>query len=717
MNSDHYFAILMWSDIGDNRLCPFETGGAILGTILDYIVWRGDLTMKERSFNEVDNLILSELVYFDFDKIMEEETRITIAEAYRRYQLQDHPDPYSINDPVPMLRACAESRRFSDIQISDFLSIIDPERQIQFAAAVFHMDDNMNYVAFRGTDNTIVGWREDFNISFMEETGAQAEALQYLNRVLEQYQTYSIVGGHSKGGNLAIYAAAFCDELLKNRIIWVYSNDGPGFNQYIAEQLKELDILSKVQQVMPESSIVGIIFSNQTQKKIIRSYGNNGAEQHNPYTWMVERDHFVKADSQSSSSMVLDETLRRWMEMVDPEQRKVVVSCIFDAIDASGATTLPELNENKWISYNAILKAASMSDPEVKNTVLESIRKLAMVGKDVIWDETQKKFEPLKQKAMDPLKQINIEPLKQIHIEPLKQKAITPLKQISLEHLKQKTVEPLKQFSRESWPWKHGHHAAAEESSCETAVMENDLEINEKELLCEDAIMKINKKENPCHAVIFDMDGVIFDSEKLVVECWKEIADIHGIVGVEEVCRECFGTNREVSRQKFKAHYGQDFPYDDYKKEMSDLFFSRSSGGRLPMKPGVVELLTALRKNGIMTAIASSTRRTVVYAEIGDAGLLDFFDRIICGDMVERSKPDPEIFLKACELLEVKPEEAYVIEDSYNGIRAAYAGGMHPIMVPDQMEPNEEMVEKAEVICRDLFAVIEYLQMEEAAWL
>ncbi|MGN0266951.1 MAG: HAD-IA family hydrolase [Lachnospiraceae bacterium] len=672
-----------------------------MGTILDYIVWRGDLTMKERPFNEVDNLILSELVYFDFDKVMEEETAITIEEAYRWYQLQEYPENYSINDPVPILKACAESRRFSDIQISDFISIIDQELQIQFAAAVFHMDDNMNYVAFRGTDNTIVGWREDFNFSFMEETGAQAEALQYLNLVLEQYQAYTIVGGHSKGGNLAIYAAAFCDELLKNRILWVYSNDGPGFNRYIAEQLKELDILSKVQQVMPEGSIVGIIFSNQTQKKIIRSYGNNGAEQHDPYTWMVERDHFVIADSQSSSSMILDETLRRWMEMVEPEQRKVVVSCIFDAIDASGATTLPELNENKWISYNAILKAASMSDPEVKNTVLDSFRKLAMVGKDVIWDETQKKFEPLKQKAIDPLKKIDM--------EPLKQKAITPLKQISLEHIKQKTVEPLKQLTRESWPWKHEKHDEDEELSCESAVVEMDLAINNNEFSCADGE---KKAENPCHAVIFDMDGVIFDSEKLVVECWKEVADRHGIAGVEAVCRECFGTNREVSRQKFKAYYGQDFPYDEYKKEMSDLFFSRSSGGRLPMKPGVVELLTALRQNGIMTAIASSTRRAIVYEEIGEAGLLDLFDQILCGDMVERSKPDPEIFLKACQLLGVRPEESYVIEDSYNGIRAAYAGGMHPIMVPDQLEPDEEMAEKAEIICRDLFAVIEYLNLK-----
>ncbi|MBP3507450.1 MAG: HAD family phosphatase [Lachnospiraceae bacterium] len=210
-------------------------------------------------------------------------------------------------------------------------------------------------------------------------------------------------------------------------------------------------------------------------------------------------------------------------------------------------------------------------------------------------------------------------------------------------------------------------------------------------------------------AVIFDMDGVIFDSERLVILCWKVVAEKYGIENIEEACRECLGLNREAAKEKMLLRYGADFPYDEYKKEMSDLFHSRYSGGRLPLKTGVVELLTYLKEQGIAVALASSTRSEVVLAELRDGGILPFFDKVICGDMVKRSKPAPDIYLKACEELQVEPERAYAIEDSYNGIRAAHSGGLRPIMVPDLAEPTEEMRELAEVILPDLVEVRKYL--------
>lgn len=214
-------------------------------------------------------------------------------------------------------------------------------------------------------------------------------------------------------------------------------------------------------------------------------------------------------------------------------------------------------------------------------------------------------------------------------------------------------------------------------------------------------------------AVVFDMDGVIFDSEKLVVECWKVIADKYEIPNIEVACRECLGLNRTATREKMLKRYGADFPYDEYKQEMSDLFHSRYDGGRLPMKPGVVELLTNLQEQGILIALASSTRREVVLAELRDAGILGFFNEVVCGDMVERSKPAPDIFLKACELLQVEPESAFAIEDSYNGIRSAHSGGLRPIMVPDMAEPTEEMRELAEVILGSLTDVWNYLESRD----
>ncbi|MBR4965834.1 MAG: HAD family phosphatase [Lachnospiraceae bacterium] len=210
-------------------------------------------------------------------------------------------------------------------------------------------------------------------------------------------------------------------------------------------------------------------------------------------------------------------------------------------------------------------------------------------------------------------------------------------------------------------------------------------------------------------AVIFDMDGVIFDSERLVVETWVEVAKKYGIEGIEDACAACVGINAQATELKMKEIYGEDFPYQEYKKEASALYHERYDDGRLPTKPGIRELLEFLHANNIRTAVASSTRRAVVEQEIRDAGLAPFFQKIICGDMVERSKPAPDIFLKAAEELGVNPEVCYVIEDSYNGIRGAHTAGMHPIMVPDMLPPTDEMEKLAEQIFPSLFEVRDFI--------
>lgn len=211
-------------------------------------------------------------------------------------------------------------------------------------------------------------------------------------------------------------------------------------------------------------------------------------------------------------------------------------------------------------------------------------------------------------------------------------------------------------------------------------------------------------------AVLFDMDGVIFDSEVKVVECWKVIAEKYGIEGIEAQCHACLGTTREMSRTIMLEHYGSDFPYDAYKKEMSELFHTRYGGGRLPKKKGAVELLRFLQLHNKKVALASSTRREVVEQELRDGGLLQYFDAVICGDMVQRSKPEPDIFLKACEVLDVAPECAVGVEDSYNGIRALSAAGVSAIMVPDLKPPTDEMRSLATAILPDLFAVMQYFE-------
>ena len=185
--------------------------------------------------------------------------------------------------------------------------------------------------------------------------------------------------------------------------------------------------------------------------------------------------------------------------------------------------------------------------------------------------------------------------------------------------------------------------------------------------------------------VVFDMDGVLFDSEALVLRSWEQTAEIHGIPDVREVCLRCLGTNAAESRRLFLEKYGADFPYDTYKAEMSARYWENVGEGKLELKPGVREILDALRQNGWKTAIASSTRTAVVREEMQHFGLEQMFDEIIGGDMVRRSKPDPEIYLTACRVLGADPAE------TYNGIRSAAAAGMRPVMIPDLLPPTPEI--------------------------
>lgn len=210
-------------------------------------------------------------------------------------------------------------------------------------------------------------------------------------------------------------------------------------------------------------------------------------------------------------------------------------------------------------------------------------------------------------------------------------------------------------------------------------------------------------------AVLFDMDGVIFDSERAVLGVWREIAAQCGLEGIDAVFVRCVGVNLRRTREIFlEAYPGLDF--EDFDRRVRARFLSLYDKGRLPVKPGAREMLAALRERGVPLALASSTRTEAVRRELGEADLLGFFDAVVGGDMVTRSKTDPEIFLTAAALLGAEPAQSFVIEDSFNGIRAARAGGFRPVMVPDMLPPDAEMEAKAEVILKDLFEAETYIQ-------
>lgn len=211
-------------------------------------------------------------------------------------------------------------------------------------------------------------------------------------------------------------------------------------------------------------------------------------------------------------------------------------------------------------------------------------------------------------------------------------------------------------------------------------------------------------------AVVFDMDGVIFDTERLVIEFWKEVAKKHNIPNVEHTCIQCLGTDRVRTREIFLENYGADFPFDPYRAEVTELFNTHYKGVPLPTKPGVRELLSYLQEQDIKVGLASSTAQHLVRDEIGTAGLLPYFQTLVCGDMVEHSKPAPDIFLKACEILNADPTKSIAIEDSFNGIRSAHCAGMTPIMVPDQVQPTDEIRALAFHVMPSLLDVLNWLK-------
>ncbi len=211
-------------------------------------------------------------------------------------------------------------------------------------------------------------------------------------------------------------------------------------------------------------------------------------------------------------------------------------------------------------------------------------------------------------------------------------------------------------------------------------------------------------------AVVFDMDGVIFDSETATMACWQELAQKYGIGEIEETYHACIGTTRTRTKEIVQQAFGRDFPFERYEEEAEKLFQEKYSGGRLPVKPGVREILLFLKDRKIKTALATSTEKNKVISQLRDAGLADYFDVIVTGDMVARSKPAPDIFLLACEMVGAPPERTVAIEDSYNGIRAAQAGGLIPLMVPDMLPATGEMRELSEAVLEDLNGVIAYFQ-------
>ncbi len=350
-----------------------------MGTLFDYLEWRGDLSFSQSPVNEVDNLIFSNICYLDFDDLIPEELSngIMYLTAMKRYKQLHKGENKNLglifpSDMVKFATQTARSERFGRTRVAGHVSIIDTSTQMQFSATTFLLDDNSCFVAFRGSDDTLIAWKENFNMSFMSPVPAQVRAVEYLEAVANAYPSKRIyVGGHSKGGNLSVFAASMCSPETRERLVNVYSNDGPGFTAEFIKSEGYLGVRDKIRTLVPQSSVIGMLLEHEEGYEVVNST-QTGLYQHNGLTWEVRRSTFVHVDSITDESKKIDHTLKTWLSEMSNEKRQRMIDTIYELLSSSTAKTLTELNADKLL----MLKAWNTLEPEDRKLITRLVRQL-----------------------------------------------------------------------------------------------------------------------------------------------------------------------------------------------------------------------------------------------------------------------------------------------------------------------------------------------------
>ena len=371
-----------------------------MANVCDYVKWRGDITLEQSKFNEIDNLILSRFSYFPFDKIIKENEVVTIKELSKRFQKQDVTKlPILWKDDVDLFPLMGESERFGKLLATKYINKIDQEQEKQFAAITVLMPDDTIFVSYRGTDNTIVGWKEDLNMSFKSHIASQISAKKYLEMIAEEYSDKKIrIGGHSKGGNIAVYAATFASSIIKDRIINVYNNDGPGFCDDVIGTPEYQDMINKVHTYIPQSSVIGRLMNHREKYTVVESV-QKGIMQHDLYSWQVLGTKFITLEEVTNGSEFVDKTIKEWLENVEPEKREQVIDVVFDILNATDAQTMKEIKNNWFTSARTMMSSYKNIDNETKDMIWKAVGELLKSAKNNIFEDFPK-FPEKEQKRM-----------------------------------------------------------------------------------------------------------------------------------------------------------------------------------------------------------------------------------------------------------------------------------------------------------------------------
>ena len=309
-----------------------------MADLFDYLRWRGDLRFSQVPPGPVDALIFSALSYLTFGGSVTERPDIPISlrdASEEFFREQDVENRCRVKADLSLLMAASETVRFGNTLLLQYRDILLPEEDTQFAAVTFLLDNDSAFLAFRGTDYSLVGWKEDFNMSFRESVPSQRLAAQYVADVASRYPMPLYLGGHSKGGNLAVFAAVKAQPAHRNFIRAVYNHDGPGFTEYVMSDPVYQELVPRIQTIIPQSSVIGMLLEHEEPYAVVKSRSVS-LLQHDPYSWEIMGREFMTAEEVSENSQLLDATIKDWFSEMSNQERSRLVDVMFTLLGTGG---------------------------------------------------------------------------------------------------------------------------------------------------------------------------------------------------------------------------------------------------------------------------------------------------------------------------------------------------------------------------------------------
>ena len=367
-----------------------------MGIIFDYLDQVAYDSIYETPFNELDMLMLTEITYLPFDQIVSDQ--ISPDCTCRLFEAAEKmPQDLSMlvtKNRLKLLEKVASSTRFKNIKLMGYVNDIDPDVQKQFAAMIFKIKPDSYVLTFRGTDDSIIGWKEDFHMTYMDQVPAQKTAVNYLRKAMDALPGQFILTGHSKGGNLASYAASQIEPEYQERIQSIYSYDAPGLNHSVITSQGYQTISDKIKRYIPQGSIVGMMLETPKQAQIVKSTAIGGLAQHDTFTWQISDQTFVLLDNLNPDSLQVDKTLKNWVDSVSDEELKDFFDLFFGLILDAGISSINDLT--KLENFNKILavfeNANALTDEE--RDMLTRLAKLLVDMRYQSWKDDMNLLTP-----------------------------------------------------------------------------------------------------------------------------------------------------------------------------------------------------------------------------------------------------------------------------------------------------------------------------------